>query len=65
MNKVRNFNEAVHRVRTMSTEELYQFHYGAPLVSKHPPSPEDVPIREDGTPRERRPIKGTAKKGAA
>ncbi|MCH7936627.1 MAG: hypothetical protein IH994_06000 [Proteobacteria bacterium] len=36
-------------------EKLINMIHGAPLEPQHPPSPEDVPTREDGSLRERHP----------
>ncbi len=38
MNHVRKFNEALHRIRAMSGEELHQLYYGAPLGRRPPPN---------------------------
>lgn len=52
---VRSFKEALGRVRSMSPEQLYEFHYGAPLAVYHPPLPEDVPTGNGGRLGERHP----------
>ena len=55
MNHSNYLDRARMRATLLSGDELFQFYHGAPLEIEHPPSPEDVPTREDGTPGEHHP----------
>jgi len=59
---VRSFNEALGRIRSLSPEQFYQFHYGAPLCLSIPSRRDDAQP-QGGITRERHPVPATAAGG--